>query len=623
MSSIYGLLNIKEETIRDFSLQSLSIQRNTGIDRILNNAVRDLKEIALKASSAPARPEYSNETIEEIIEKVKKDASKGGGASWNLHELRILSFYLMRLQKSEDQFMFALNLLKKNWINIFINGIAFFILNSWTTCSEFIRHQSIELLKEKMSNYDGIIDKYVRLKKHLDFFDDAGPMRMAALIAHNGIEIHKAPEVIGYNKSNLSLTYFSEVILFYIKRQNLSSDEIEEIFNHHSLIRTKKLAMANLIDRAEKEGNAIEQSNVSRCARRVLGYDITLESTWAPFSGATADETKLLKHAHELVTSWYARKSVETFFEVACQDKERRSFWLKYVNRVKDFRIVGSQSVRKMLQSDGRLTDTLRSCFIETRSKMSQTAALVLYIEQKVFVEFSDTGALYVYDITHNAIKDLKRTKEIADTKDLKTTSINSLVEQDSDWYGRKYYNHYEQGKLPHSGYWQDRLESWLKTIMNINNDFNNIKIKHHNQNISRNSNPDSIQLSLFDEVIGHDILNDNICKPLNPIESRNISIICESKTFIDNKICVIASNSGYYIKSLSNNLLYPLRSPLISKNGSIWVKKKDSKGYHEIVHNYILNGEYNLDIVGYIKRIANGVIFQNQYFGPYTFIDI
>lgn len=464
MDSIFNLLNINGEALSNYALQGREVENNLEIERILKRSARKLKDIEDRQQSDGKRPEFSQQSINEVIEKVKKDFDNNK-SDWNLKELRIVSYHLGRFQNSQRQFDFAIGLLEQNWRDLFINGIVFFLMNSWNTCSEQIRQTACDILKKHLNSYTGAIRKYQQLKNNLDLFDKSGPTRLSALLRAKSILLEDAPTQLGYKSSALSFPYFSDAIIDYVRKTALSDyDFLEDLFRQkHSLDRTKKLIFAHMIEDADNKADAMLQSNVSRVARRVLG-DINDSGVWAPFTGATSEETALLRKAKDLVTAWYARKSVEAFFDICVQDPRRRKCWLEYVQNVSDFRIVGSTTTRTKLQSDPNVAPLLRKCFIETNSRVSTTAALVLFMKDKVFVEFSDVGSLYIYNSNHRMVRSIKGKRYLESTADLKDTGIGIAVEKVSSWS----YYYSDEGKLTHRGEWEDRFRRWMRSKMGV-----------------------------------------------------------------------------------------------------------------------------------------------------------
>ena len=271
-------------------------------------------------------------------------------------------------------------------------------------------------------------------------------------------------QLLGYKASSLSFPYFSDVIINYFKRkQEIDYDEMENIFSKHSLDRTKKLIYAYLVEKAEDSGDGNFQGAVVRSARRILG-DINVSTTWSPFTGATAEDIWQLNKAKDLIIAWGARKTVDAFFDVCVQDPRRRKCWLEYVGSIMDYRIVGSTSVRTKLQSNSEVAPLLKSCFIETNSRVSATAALVLFIKDKVFVEFSDVGSLYIYNSSNRIIRDIKRKRYLDSTADLKDTSIGMAIDQYSSWS----YLYYDEGRITHRGEWEERFRRWMREKMEM-----------------------------------------------------------------------------------------------------------------------------------------------------------
>lgn len=468
MGNIYGMLGLNSELLGNFALQSRDVEKNIEIDRILRIHERRFKEIDDKFKSDGRRPDFNQQSVDQLIEKVKRDASSKK-EEWTVRELRMMTYYLSRFQATQSVFEHALNLLEKNWRNLFINGIVFYLMNSWTMIPENIRTITGEMLKRHLRNYDGSIRKYCQLRDRSDYFDSAGPFRLAALLIAKGKSLDEAPDILGFKASALSFAYFSDVIIEYLTRTSVSDyDSIEYLFQErHKIDRTKMLLYAHMIEYADSHGSLGMQANVSRSAMRILG-DINLVTTWTPFAGATDDEKDLLRRAQDLVCSWAARKSVEAFFNICVQDSRRRKCWLEYVRNVSDFRIVGSDLTRTRLLSNASVASLLKTHFIETNSRVSTTAALVLFIRDKVFVEFSDVGSLYIYNNTHRLVKYIKNKRFLDNTSDLKDTGIGMALDSiQNGWYNTTYdYN--DEGRITHRGEWEERFRRWMRNKMRI-----------------------------------------------------------------------------------------------------------------------------------------------------------
>lgn len=463
MSDIYGLLNLNRDILENFALQGRLIENNVETDRILRNATRKLKAIEDRMQDDGKRPEFKQQSVEEVIDKVKRDAN-GANEEWVLKELRLVSYYMVRLRNEQKVFFHALWLLENNWKDMFVNGLMFFLMNSWNICADNLLIGVSELVKRQLVNYNGSIKRYLTLKRQTDLLEKAGPIRLASILSTKNIPLEDAPTLLGYKASSLSFPYFSDVIINYFKRkQEIDYDEMENIFSKHSLDRTKKLIYAYLVEKAEDSGDGNFQGAVVRSARRILG-DINVSTTWSPFTGATAEDIWQLNKAKDLIIAWGARKTVDAFFDVCVQDPRRRKCWLEYVGSIMDYRIVGSTSVRTKLQSNSEVAPLLKSCFIETNSRVSATAALVLFIKDKAFVEFSDVGSLYIYNSSNRVVRDIKRKRSLDSTADLKDTSIGMAIDQYSSWS----YLYYDEGRITHRGEWEERFRRWMREKMEM-----------------------------------------------------------------------------------------------------------------------------------------------------------
>lgn len=284
MDSVFNLLSINNEALSNFALQSREIENNLETERILKRSARKLKNIEDRMQPDGKRPQFSRQSVNEVIEKVNKEVDNRK-ADWNLKELRIVSYHLGHFQNSQRKFDFAIGLLESNWQDLFINGIVFFLMNSWNTCSDLIKEVACNLLKKRLSNYTGTIKRYQRFKKNLDLFDKSGPTRLSALLRAKSMLLEDAPIQLGFKHSALSLPYYSDVIIDYVRKTSLTDfDFLEDLLKvKHCLDRTKKLIFAHMIEDADNKSDAMLQSNVSRVARRVLG-DINDSGVWAPLS---------------------------------------------------------------------------------------------------------------------------------------------------------------------------------------------------------------------------------------------------------------------------------------------------------------------------------------------------
>ncbi|MBO5466936.1 MAG: hypothetical protein J6A02_05775 [Prevotella sp.] len=468
MNDIYSLLNINSDVIQDYPLLANRVVDHQ-IEKVINRNTSKLKEIE-ERMLIDKGIDISQQSIEEIINKVQKYSLQKDYSldNWNNRELRIISYYMMKLRNNSEDYYFALKLLDKGWRNIFFNGLVFYLMSSWNSIEAEYREETSQLIINKLQEYSGNNKRYKLFKNNANLFEKNGPIRLAALLMSRDIKLIDAPTILGFKNSSFKQSYYSDVIIRYIENKKIRNLEfIEEVFDNHNLDRTKKLVFVNLVERENIIGDELRRSIFCKFINRILG-DVTLATTWAPFAGATEEDAKKLKRAKKLVYMWFAQQVIEVFFEVCVQDKDRKKFWLKYVNNLSGFKIVGSTATKRVLQNDSRISGMFLKHFIETNQYSSLTSALILFIKNKMIVEFSDTGALYVYNQTHDKVKLIttKRKFGINSIKDLKIPSMDLLIE--SDYWNGLYYN--EQGRMTHQGDWQSRLSNWMNKIVLSNN---------------------------------------------------------------------------------------------------------------------------------------------------------
>lgn len=654
MSDVYSLLNIQNGLFQDFSLLANRVADHQ-TEKVVNRNMSKLKQIE-EVMLVDKGLEIDQPSIDKVIRKVIRMASFGNTSkdNWTLRELRIVSYYLMKLHDKSTNYMFALDLLDKNWHNMFFNGLAFYLMNSWHNIVSEYREKASLLLVKKLTEYQGNNRRYLLWKNHANLFEINGPIRMAAMIAALKKSIKDAPTLLGFKKSFIKQSYYSDVIIRYISNNHITErSKIERLFEVHDLDRTKKLIFAYLIEQKNQNGDDVQRTLLCHFANAHLG-DITLASSWAPFVGATDSDKEKLERARHLVNMWFAQQIIESFFEICVQDKERKTFWLKYVQHVSGFKIVGSTAIKRLLQNDSKISNMFTRHFIETNSYKSQTSALLLFIKDKMIVEFSDTGALYVYNLMHPMAKTVTGAHHrIASTNDLKIPEMNVLVETDR-WGDYSIYN--EEGKLHHRGNWQKRLNGWMKKKILPPSDTSLLSNNGQHDEVSKS---ESLPAKINTETVHepphqHPALIIPIEKPTTqnnapnesqtakhtlsstytwettkyssshnppfsksfttekatqPIPSHNTPF-CQSNPLRDG-IRIIANIKGYFL-SLSN----PTRLILIrgfeqeeSPYGEIHIKESNMSGWYEIVH---IHEDKTTHSIGFITIYKNGVLFKD-----------
>lgn len=615
MSDIYNLLNLDQGMLKDFHLQANRVADHQ-TEKVVHKNMSKLKQIE-ECMSVEKGLVVAQQSIDEVISKVIRMAPSGDTSAdnWTIRELRIVSYYLMKLRDDSINYMYALELLDHNWRNIFFNGLVFYLLDSWHRIEPDYRASTSGLLMRKLGVYSDSYRIYNLWKNRLNLFDSNGPARMAAMLSAKNMSLEEAPTLLGFKESSLTQSYYSDVIIKYIVHNEITDrDSLEHIFELHNLDRTKKLTFAYLVEKENKIGDEVRRSLLCRFANAQLG-DVTLASSWAPFTGATEAEAQKLKQAMQLVNMWFAQQIIETFFEICVQDKERKNFWMKYVNNISDFRIIGSTATKQLLQGNSKIGEMLSHYFIETYSRTSQTSALVLFIKNKMIVEFSDAGALYVYNKTSPMVRFVTEAGyKISSTDDLKISSMIALV-------GKNYLGEYtlynEQGRMTHQGYWQQRLEDWMNYMIQSSQNTSVSFMENKHDDIFKAKPLPAEDFKPLKEYAGYEETDSSVAEKIeqnvtsqSTINETQFSYNIASKT-LDSNVRIVANANGFYL-ALGKDHYQLIKSFASgeSPTGNIWIKKAVMKGWNEIVHNY-----FGSDVrsIGFIRISTDEVTYKES----------
>lgn len=618
MNDIFSLLKIDKGRLLDFPLLAKRVVDHQ-IEKQINQYKSQLKEIdnrMLVEKGLEVPQQFIDEVISKVIHFAEKDDASGD--NWTIRELRIVSYYLMKLRDKANNYLFALHLLDLNWRNMFFNGLAYYLMDSWHGLEPEYREKTSQLLVRKLNEYEDNNRRYTLWKDHANWFEANGPMRMFALLSTKQMDILEAPSLLGFKNSALKQSYYSDVIIKYVTSYGiLDRDALRRIFDVHKLDRTKKLIFAYLVEREDQIGDDFRRGQLCSFANSQLG-DITIAATWAPFAGATEAEVLRLKKAMKLVNFWFAQQFIETFFEICVQDPARKLFWMQYVKELSGFKIVGSTATKRLLQTNSTLGNMLSRYFMETNSTMASTSALVFFIKNKMIVEFSDFGAVYAYNQNHPMVARITNAHfRISSTNDLKMPEMGVLVEKN---YWGEYCIFNEEGKLHHRGNWQNRLMGWLnnRVLSTYNTGVSFFEQKQDDlfkvrplpaENFVAKPYVESEPTEEEPEVKdSHEtVTTSSVDSDRSSSDYRTLS-----KT-IEHDVRVVENAKGFFLFLGKGH--YGLIKPLKvgeKLTGSVWIKKATMAGWYELLHNY--EGSSTRSI-GFIRITASEVIFKEELY--------
>nr|WP_321372746.1 EH signature domain-containing protein [uncultured Bacteroides sp.] len=381
--------------------------------------------------------------------------------TFSLKELKKFCYCINKFKESPSKMEFAAILLDSFWKDNFINGLLSYVLSNWEMGNTDSNNTIRKLLLKHLNNYTGTRKKFVQLKNNKDFLDVSGPLRVGKLIRMKNYPKKEFTNFFNLPENCLSYEYYSKAIITYYEGIYSDLAQLKEILTIHNNITTNKKLLPLFIKYADRNYSEEKQDEMKAIAIAFIG-DPGVNSYWAPFENATEIEISNLNDAKKIVNEWLTQRFITVFFEKCFLDPERKRFWLRYAKHINRFKIVGSLLTYRMLESDSRIREALSQRYKKTSSSKRTTSALVMYIQNHIIIEFSETGAVYVYKQGSEISKRIERIS-IDSTDNLKVPSLSSIV---SSNYGYNYF--YDEGRLVHMGYWQERMDKWIQSKLNI-----------------------------------------------------------------------------------------------------------------------------------------------------------
>ncbi len=206
-------------------------------------------------------------------------------------------------------------------------------------------------------------------------------------------------------------------------------------------------------------------------AVKLIG-DPNRESYWKlPENEYQRDKIDIVEDARNVLNQWINETLVNIFFSKVVDDRDRRSFWMGYVSKMSTVDIFLSDYQLHSILNDPQVKGGLENRFGILTSGGSTSSILIFTIDKYRFVLAGSIagGALYVHPNTstlYPRIEDLKSDWLYAG-KRLRTLNKQSLIHSylpnliNQDSY---YLDFHEEGRMVHTGNWQWRLSSWLKS---------------------------------------------------------------------------------------------------------------------------------------------------------------
>jgi hypothetical protein len=167
-------------------------------------------------------------------------------------------------------------------------------------------------------------------------------------------------------------------------------------------------------------------------------------------------ENELVESARKKLIVLMNKDFIEHFFSKLVQDPRREAYWLKFIDNIEDIKFVGNKLNKNILKSNEQISEYVNTRYYPTRSNQS-TCALIIWAKDYVFVEFSDTGSLYIYK--NESFRSNIKLKYIERIENLKIWPRDMTAVK---LQGNYHMSLLPEGNLAHRGDWESRLNVWM-----------------------------------------------------------------------------------------------------------------------------------------------------------------
>ena len=426
------------------------------IQGLLKSRIAEVKKLGLNVANA-----YKIPSSEEEIERLKTKIAlkkKGANELFSLYECFLISLYISKFSDCKELSKVVVEILCKNWNELFINSLCCFVLNHWRDLEISDRYRPIyDLFYEKISTYSGLWDRYKNWRDNVRYFkrkkngasdDDSGPARLGREAKKKNFPLMDIPEKLGFPKEFFHDEFYQETILNYYTNITAIPNDIKEVLNLHNREDINKLVISRLI-RDSVEGS--DEARIGLMKQKAFLQNLALDQVGHPSMCGKWDlidypdaDRKLVKKAASILNHWLIEQYIEEIFSKFINDPKRKEFWLKYakVNAIDSVRIVGPVEVKERLESIESIKESLKYCFVLAKRKIKEQCAFIMQIRGCYFIEFSDLGSVYVYRDDKWINKFFSNNEKYGNSiLDLKNTVLTNGVKSGSDFKINHYSN--------------------------------------------------------------------------------------------------------------------------------------------------------------------------------------
>lgn len=425
------------------ALDSGVVQKN--IERI-SNAVSSM----IDSSDVSARIDPG-----ELLKQLKghylqKDIPSSVGLS--RRESRMLSYSI--LPSWDIPFnKYCLDVLDINWSTSNLRGLMHSMMSGW---NDYEPDARISVRQAINSHIDKDGSRYSRQLQPLRVFINE-PYRLGRRLANDNRPITDCCQMFGLPDNRFNYSFFSDAIIaYYEQKTDVRLEDLKSVLKTHNNNVVDKTLIPRFIIQLYKQGRLkqdVAKGWTSLAIERI--GDPSLESRWAPFRYASREVQRNLEEARVILMRLISSEFVNVFFNKLCYDPSRLDFWLKHTGEITNFMVYGTEYSLNYIRPYVNSSVLARHYYVVSTN--TTNSALVMFIGKYVLIEFTEIGALYVYQKDSMEYKNVFKKGTISKLEDLKLPQLSNLIEIDGEFL---HFN--SKGKMKHSGYWQGRLEKWF-----------------------------------------------------------------------------------------------------------------------------------------------------------------
>lgn len=287
-------------------------------------------------------------------------------------------------------------------------------------------------------------------------FAREGPYLVASHMVREGLPLSSLKEEYPFLKHYAGVEYVGEVLLWAVELSLSHGQSFFQLQEILALLKEIDLdyischSLASILVRAGRDPSRVEREEIKDAVSSFLG-DGTFRCSLSLSSSYFSKGERLLE-AKRQWTQWLAVDYLEILFESIEMERDRRTFWLEYMEYLDYFCLYCGESTLERLKEERSLGEEVMPR-IKRLEGESRVCAFAVSMKGKVYIDFCRKGhASYAYDIRSPYSPQIEE-REALSMEHLKRTSEVPVLSREYDL---------PEFRLIHRKGWQDRLKKWF-----------------------------------------------------------------------------------------------------------------------------------------------------------------